>query len=148
MSGVINQAYSSAFVQSAPFTDWTSAIALFQLYRCRSIRLTLIPLQTNTAILSGGFLVVCDWANDGYTLVATVNDSLVATRRKIVDVLTNQPIVMTLPNLSGNPDWTKTSSSLSSNQTFGFSLQASGLTASQAYFKAVIEIEVEFREGC
>jgi hypothetical protein len=147
VAGVISQVFGSASIQATPYPDFAALQGLYQTYRANRIRLTLIPLQAQSLTVSGGLLAVAKWSNDNYVNVATVQTALESSGRDIVNVLVPDTYVCTYTGSGRNHLWSRVNVAINSEETFGVSLQASGLTASTNYFTYVVDIDVEFRSG-
>jgi hypothetical protein len=147
VAGLIQYSFSSASLQATPYPDFAAFQGLYQTYRANKFRLTLIPLQSQSLTVTGGLLVVAKWSNDNYNNLTTVQSCLESSGRDVVNVLVPDTYVCTASLAGRNHLFSRINVAQNSEETFGVTLQASGVTASTNYFTYVLDWDVEFRQG-
>ncbi len=151
-SGVVALATlaNAATIQSS-CPDFASLATLYTAYRCRAIRVRLLPLYL-TPVWDGTVLrtapcaiAVYPWMTNN--VPTTFQQALDVTGVKVVSAYKADTV---LTSYRGDPDahlWTGTGSAIGSNEQFGVSCIGTALasTASLSVMKVLVDYLVEFR---
>ncbi len=140
---------NAALISSTP--DFSSLAALYTAYRCKAIRVQLLPIlpapSYNGAALqtSPSGIVVFPWTSN--TVPTTFQQALDVTGAKVMSGYKGGVISTTY---RGDPDahlWTGTSGAITGNEQFGISClgTATTSTASSGVWKVIPNYLVEFR---